>query len=271
MAAYDSSSPLISIHIAKTAGTSLTSVLRSWFGDRMRLHYSDPWTRPGCVSPPTRHKWEGSICIHGHFVAERGFGVQEYYPQATQFIVFLREPFDRFQSLWRHLHEAKRRGAHIPELDGDPDFGTFLLRWAEVAATKSEPNGFNWQLPPQPVSGSSFFDDRFLFVGLVERYAESLAALAATLGMDSVATIPYENRTEPVELDFAQWRPLHEKHFSREYVLYEEARRLNATMIDQAIDTTPLSVEHLDRVGRPFKASSVMASGDSSRTGSHGH
>lgn len=92
--AYNSKEPLISLHIPKTGGTSLRTILLRWFPNGQFLeHY------PNNGLLPLRHDCRGPVCIHGHFNSTRGFGVAEYYPHASQFITFLRDPFNRICSL----------------------------------------------------------------------------------------------------------------------------------------------------------------------------
>jgi hypothetical protein len=226
--------PLISMHVPKTGGTGLLVLLTDWFPDgRLMLHYAS------VTGPPPRHDLHGSVCIHGHFNTLRGFGVSDYYPRATQFIVFLREPFDRLLSVWFHVNESLRRGVTVPSLDDQPSFETWLHRRAEEEMEGRNDFGLLCQLSrlPGPLGGNAVLDDSFVFVGIMERYVESVAALAAVLGKPPART-PCENVSAPTVHDLECWRPFYKKHFVQEYVLYEEARALNAAMIDAAMTSS---------------------------------
>jgi len=43
MRSYDPSLPLVSLHIPKTAGTSLRSTLVDWFGNDLKANFLDLW------------------------------------------------------------------------------------------------------------------------------------------------------------------------------------------------------------------------------------
>lgn len=213
---YDPRHPLISLHVPKTAGTSLRSALAQWFPGRLLGHYP---RIPTGENPP-RHTLAGPICIHGHFNAERGRGVDDYYPEARQFIVFLREPFDRFLSLYFHLER------HNP---GPPrSFATFF---EDEAADHAAGGGssYKWYFPHAPDVAAITADmaSRFVFVGVSERYGASLVALARALGRRPVAET-FENRAPRSGERYDDWRERHAEVFAEDYVLYAAARELNA-------------------------------------------
>ncbi len=160
--AYDPSKLLISLHVPKTAGTSFCTTLKSWFGeDRLRLHYR------GADADPVRHAGIGAqACVHGHFNRVRGIGALAYYPEAQQFITFLRDPFSRFVSQWRYLHFQRRSGLPVPALDDNPTFG----QWFDLRAKAL---GFP---PPQAVIHVNRADDAHRSGDPTETYGEWQAA-----------------------------------------------------------------------------------------------
>ncbi|MEA1652013.1 sulfotransferase family 2 domain-containing protein [Nitrospirillum sp. BR 11164] len=226
MPPYDPTAPLISLHIPKTGGSSLREVLAAWFpGDSLLFHYRDR------AEPPTRHDLRGGTCIHGHFNGARGIGAWQYYPGVMQHITFLRDPFDRFLSQWFYLNKRKRAGYPEPDLTDDPAFDVWLHRRAEAQAQGNNPYSFIWQmpLPPGAVDLDTLFDRHFVFVGIMERYAASLDALATALGKPPLPP-PHSNATER-DSDLTHWRPVYEKLFPDEYELYGKACLRNAATI----------------------------------------
>jgi hypothetical protein len=224
MKAYDPSAPLISLHIPKTGGTSLFRILQGWFGDKLIRHYAHNGV------PPQRHALTGPICVHGHFNAAAGVGVPQYYPQAEQFMTFLREPFDRYVSQWFAMRRVRTRKGVDP--GAGPDFETALRRRAR--GNRSRRNIYSmvsqFPEPPGPDNFGALMDEKFVFVGIMERYQESLDALAAVLGKPRVEAVrlnkhPSENGA------YESLRPFYKKHFTDEYAIYDAGRARNDALI----------------------------------------
>ncbi len=213
--AYDRSKLLISLHIPKTAGTSFCTSLRSWFGaDRLHLHYR------GSATEPAKHTAVGAgDCIHGHFNRARGIGALTYYPEATQFITFLRDPFARFVSQWRYLHFQRRNGVAVPALDDNPTFDQWFKRRAEATSAGEDPFSFLAQLP-WPVSrdhSDTTFNQGYIAVGILEDYEASVRVMARALGFPQPQATIHVNRDDDAHR-------LGEA-FALEYAVYEAGRR----------------------------------------------
>lgn len=92
---------LISVHLPKTAGTSLLDVYREHFKNGLKIdyHYSRLESVP-----------IGTKCVHGHFKASKYAG----YPDA-RFVTWMRDPVARAVS---HYNYWKTHG--LPKSDGNP-------------------------------------------------------------------------------------------------------------------------------------------------------
>lgn len=96
MKQFDKEKPLILIHIPKTAGMSVKEIYKGWFGDNLLFHYKD-WSNN---SLPNKHSLyidsdnKNPNVIYGHFNSGAGFGIEQYYPEANQFVTILRDPFE---------------------------------------------------------------------------------------------------------------------------------------------------------------------------------
>jgi hypothetical protein len=227
--AYDLAQPLFSLHVPKTAGTSFRKDLEAWFGpDRLALHY-----RGDQGEPPARATLAPGLCVHGHFNRLRGIGVRQYYPDAGQFIVLLREPFERFVSTWRYLHFQIRHGVHQPDFADRPDLATWLDRRRRAAEGREaeDPFSFLAQLadPADPAAPAAVFGPQYLAVGVTECYAQSLELIAAVLGRTPPEEVTRLNRAdEPHRAgDPAEARPdlrqIYERAFPLEYAVYAAA------------------------------------------------
>jgi hypothetical protein len=224
---YDAARPLFSLHVPKTAGTSFRNDLEGWFGrEHMAFHY-----RGDQGEPPPRAALRPGLCVHGHFNRLRGIGVRQYYPQADQFIVFVRDPFDRFVSTWRYLHFQIRSGVAVPEFVDRPDLATWLDRRRQVAEAGEDPFSFLAQLadPTDPADPAATFGPQYLAVGVTERYADSVELFAAILGREPPARVTRLNgagdphRAGDPDAERPDLRAAYERAFPVEYAVYEAA------------------------------------------------
>jgi hypothetical protein len=193
MKAYDPDKPLISLHIPKCAGQSFRKVLESWFGDRLLFHYFQVLN-----SPPPRYPLQAGICIHGHFNAAKGFGINAYYPEADQLITVLRDPLEMHLSnyfYWKTKARERQinRGHIIPGGEHDyRDVNDFFRRRPKSQLLNFLPSDLT------PDTYREIFETRFVWIGSVEQLSTSTGRLARILGFKP-AVIPRVNisaRTE---------------------------------------------------------------------------
>lgn len=207
MLLYEKTSPLIALHIPKCGGTSFGHLLASWFPEpQLLLHYRQ-------AGPPPRHELEGPVCVYGHFNSARGVGVEEYYPQAKQFITIVREPFDRFLSQWFYLR---------PQMPEKMTFDAWIHCRGEDQLQRRNEYSFIWHIPyvrEKPID--KIFADHFVFIGTMERYRDSVAGIAAALNKP-VINVPHLNVSARTA-DHRGWRPFFDKHFGDELEAYEKA------------------------------------------------
>jgi hypothetical protein len=90
---------IISIHVPKTAGSSLHSQFVALFGDRVALDIAhDPFTAAGQQKGTYP---DGKAVLHGHFAARR------YEAENAFWLTFLRNPIDNLISIyfyWKSIH-----------------------------------------------------------------------------------------------------------------------------------------------------------------------
>src|SRR5262245_6271264 len=93
MLKYDPKLPLFSLHVPKTGGSTLISVLPLWFPTgHVLFHYGrlgpptgDPLLDHGRAPlPPRKYDLGSRDIIHGHFINGAGIGLTDYYPEAKQ-------------------------------------------------------------------------------------------------------------------------------------------------------------------------------------------
>ncbi|MDX2259191.1 MAG: sulfotransferase family 2 domain-containing protein [Hyphomicrobiaceae bacterium] len=196
-ASYDRTRPLISIHVPKCAGTSFRAVLAHWFGKGLLEHYADE--KRG--SAPTRHDLTrprpGPVCIHGHFNHRRGFGTEAYYPQVSQFIAIVREPFDLHLSNYFYARRLIDNGKLFRD-GGARDPADFASIESYLARRRRSllPSFFPASLTPR--TAADHLSERFLYIGVVDDIDYSVGALASVLGFPNPG-IAHSNAAERSE------------------------------------------------------------------------
>ena len=220
MRLYDAEKPLISIHVPKCGGTSFRSVLEQWFGASLYPHYFEKRLN----EMPRRHEIRGGICIHGHFNKREKIGVMDYYPEADQFILILRDPFEMAVSRYfftKGLGENWfRNGKPVPPMrEQFCDVGDYLKRYRE--------RRYVTNLLPHEVTLDNYeemFEEYFVYVGITEDLQTSVDVLAQRLGFPSVpverlnTSVYDEEVTEEMREEFVRNHPL-------QYAIYNYAVR----------------------------------------------
>jgi len=187
---------IVSVHIPKTAGTSLRVGLERALGSRLLLDNEDRPLARGPEHDARRARSAAEVradpdrlvrdydAVHGHFVASK------YLPlgERAQFAVFLRDPVSRTLSQYRHW----RRDPNAPN--------PIAARICDGAVGPAD-------LAEMPEYRHIYADflggidlARFAFVGLSEHYDTSLALFRAVFGID--LPVLHENAgSGPAEAD----------------------------------------------------------------------
>jgi len=230
MVPYRRSKPLFSLHIPKCGGTSFTKVLRQWFWPSFHAHYiaHDQGGRmPGRPHPVKRLLHLTRIkpmVIHGHFEDEAG--LFDSYPKASQFITFLRDPLEMQLSLyWDHQRRIR-------------EFGT--LYWKGKAVEMECGGDLDCWVAERPFYLMPFLpfdltmenfqkrlEERFVHIGVMERFQESVNRIAERLGKKPVE-VPELNQSsrgrEPSPEAVNRFR----ERCQLEYAIYHWAMKLNS-------------------------------------------
>lgn len=160
-------SPLISVHLPKSGGTSIRGSLERQFGSRALFDYGRGPLGPhrDAVEPGLP---EGIDLVHGHFRPGRYEAVQPAFR-----FTFLREPIDLFLSFyffWRTL-PYQGQALHRRFLDEQPTLEAFAT----------------WD-PIRRLSSDTFFGGydmgRFDFIGFHETRAEDMLRLNVLAGLE---------------------------------------------------------------------------------------
>lgn len=219
---------LVSVHIPKTGGTNLTREIRRGAMGRYLLDYGD---RPSMVGLDYEvRRFLGRLrivltkqnllrdydVIHGHFVADK---YRSLLPLAS-FIVFLREPVERTVSHYAYWkYQANRTGVNRRSaLQQSVQSGAMSL--AEFAEHPVPRHIYRRFL------GSMQLVD-FAFVGLLERYEQSIEMLNRMFGLQVQARHERRGSKERVSAaELAAARRTLERCNAENLEIYEQAKRI---------------------------------------------
>ena len=225
MRPFDPDAPLVFIHVPKTAGASTREVFADWFGPGLIRHYFDEVAG----RPPQRderfahHGRSAPVCVYGHFNRNRGFGVTDTYPDATQFVTLLRDPFEMACSGYfftRKVGAIWKDRSRVPTGD--------LASHLDATA----PNMLNHF--PCVVTAENYREviaTHFVAIGVTERLGESLQRIATAIGRRFDPTrLPRLNATErPMERpvdgpDLGGLRARYRARHPLEFAVYDHVR-----------------------------------------------
>jgi hypothetical protein len=165
---------LISVHIPKCAGTSFRHFLHESFGESLWLNYGAIFTRDQAgmeVIPPA------TKCIQGHFFAD---AFDDLFPART-LITWLRHPVERVVSNYHHfLRSPDMRDDCCKALHRD---GLNLREFAGLEWMRNEATRY---MSGKPVSD-------FSFIGIAERFAESLDVFCRMFDFPAPKRTPRDN------------------------------------------------------------------------------
>jgi hypothetical protein len=177
---------LISIHIFKTAGTTFYSIIDRIFKRNQILNANIEGLASSeeAIKRGTYKGIESLKIIHGHFP----FGWHTYFTNGAMYVSFLRDPQDRvvsdyfynkeFPNGHNHLFASKMTLIEYLNCDKIIDMDNGQTRY--IAGDFNTPYGESSR--QMLATAKANMDTMFLFVGLTERFDESLILLNHYLG-----------------------------------------------------------------------------------------
>jgi hypothetical protein len=227
--------PIAFVHIPKTAGGTVISMFTAAYS-RTDIHKAGNFMRGPEKSVRKIAKWQGTgrrVSVgHTPYGAFKG-----RMPDDTLYMTFLREPVDRVLShYYRHIHgrDLRRFTRELGSPGSGPKIEAVSIEQAVVEVGLPQLNNLATRFlcgheSPMGELPASALDDakdnlrRFAFVGIQERFEESLVLLQRMLGLGS---IPYEDRHVSRE----GGRPAVEEVTEDQRALLLERNRLDAEL-----------------------------------------
>jgi hypothetical protein len=232
---------LIFFHIAKTAGTTLHTILsRNFSPDTiMSMDYGN---NPQCVNEfkhlAAKQKTKLRY-LHAHMVP---FGIHEHIPRVSAYIVLLRDPVERVLSEYFYIRRMEAHPLHHLVISKNIGLDDFISSGISPAAVQSGQTrllsgvkGVDWATGCGPLTQDIFENTKrnllshFMLVGLTERFDEFLVLLKRAMGWKNIKLVyrkqnstPDRPRKQDVSKDLLKLMEEY-NHFDNE--LYEFARQ----------------------------------------------
>lgn len=165
---------VISVHVPKCAGTSFRRILSDICGARIWFNYGTIFSRDQARLDLVP---QGTSFIHGHFIAD---AFDDLYPR-RRLVTWVRHPVERLVSNYNHfLRSPDMRDDCCRALHKQ---GLSLRQFADLVWMQNETSRY---------LAKKRLED-FEFVGITERFAESMEVFCETFGFRSVSRFPQEN------------------------------------------------------------------------------
>jgi hypothetical protein len=185
---------LLFLHIVKTAGVTMTSILRRQYpNERIYRVYDDPWivaVNRFAEMPEDERAHYRAIMGHMHL------GMHKLVPGPSTYVTLLREPVDRVISAYYFVRERSSHPEHEKILRSGLDFAGVLESgflpilansMTQVLCTTDIPNIPYGGCTPEMLEGAKRnLERRFAVVGLTERFDETLMLLKERFGWSNL-------------------------------------------------------------------------------------
>jgi hypothetical protein len=252
---------LIFIHIPKTAGLTLSSVIRGRY-DRSRIIRFDTLDRPlsDLEAIPLERRRQADVLM-GHI----HYGAHQYVPRESTYVTLLRDPVARVVSLYRYIYKEPRHPLH--EEMRRSRMGLVEYVESGIDCTQVD-NGQTRQIAGVQHENPGEAElihatanlERMAFVGLTERFDESLLLMSRlfawrlplyvsrnVFARDS--TVPVEDQPNTVSVS-PEAMEVVRSHNHLDLELYDRSARLLAERVEMAGPSFPVAVERFRRVNR---------------------
>lgn len=190
--------PIIFLHVPKTAGTTLHSIIGLNYPNAQLFFTSPDSPRPfdevAALTPKQRQKIK---LYTGHFA----FGLHKLLGTEATYITVLREPIDRSLSEFYHIRRDPDHGLHKLVQSGQLDMVSYFARLRRFHKDNMQTRLFagDWLNSDEPTEANEAMLEKakhnlanhFAVVGMTEQFDETLLLLKKAIGLRHLL---YKNR-----------------------------------------------------------------------------
>jgi hypothetical protein len=177
--------PLVHVHIPKTAGSTFNSILRALFPKERIYEYFAYFNDSGCDGPAISAALREKSIFLGHM----DMRCLPLLPRETMFVSFLRDPVDRVVSGYYNILRDPSNPAHrdVKGMDISTYLDSGLVRDVDngqvrrLAGVGMDAAWGSMTAKHLALARSNIDENRF-FIGITERFDESLILLHQSLG-----------------------------------------------------------------------------------------
>lgn len=174
---------IISLHIAKTGGTSFTNFMKAAFGEEQVTRWrranhtveNKDWSHT-LEKEALRHR-----VLHGHFIYNEIKHIHE--KSNAKVIIWVRDPVERVISRYLYLQKQIDLDSNHPQKE-KKDIG--LLNFARLPAQRNVIASY--------LKGIAI--EQLFFIGIFEQYEESVNEFKTLFGIENEIIIPWENNNK---------------------------------------------------------------------------
>jgi hypothetical protein len=260
---------VIFLHIPKTAGSTLESILERKFPFRKTYDiygYGDSIAKKveRLKGMPDSEKRK-YVLIKGHYQ----FGLHEHLPQESTYITFLRNPIERIISHYNYVSNDSAHPLHGSIKDGRMTVEDYVLSGRSleldngqtrmISGRESE-SGFGQCSAEILEIAIRNIEAHFALVGLVERFEESMVLMKQSFGWNNVYYARKNvsrNGIRKSDLTPGALRTL-EKHSLLDIELYRHAEKLLAEKVAARSEEVACDIARLRKYNRYYRPIDLM-------------
>eukprot|EP00026_Physarum_polycephalum_P005441 Phypoly_transcript_05475.p1 GENE.Phypoly_transcript_05475~~Phypoly_transcript_05475.p1 ORF type:complete len:375 (+),score=19.68 Phypoly_transcript_05475:39-1163(+) len=242
--------PYLFLHVAKTAGSTLSSVFKR---SERPSKFSHTWAHPKLQDMP---KMATKDIVFGHF----RYGLHYYFNRTCTYMTVLRDPIDRVVSHYYYHIQHKKDPGHLFAMNR-----TFEEWIRDSPAANNEQTRVlsgmrsEFNISERTLDMAMYHMRTFAVVGLTEKYHETLMLLKHIAGLTVTRYRPINKGVKRPKL--ADVPPetveLIKKHNWADIELYKLAKEIFEKQIEQMPDKYFADLEEFERVMSKKKPSTI--------------